>query len=296
MKAVSLGKTNEPIKWEQNDEIGILVQQYNKMLEQLDDSARKLASNEREYAWREMAKQVAHEIKNPLTPMKLNLQYLQRQLENDAPNVKQMVTKTATMLVKQIDHLSQIASDFSQLARINETRVEEFDLNEVLNEVILLYQMDSHLSITWQAPTDSYLVSADRTQLNRLFTNLVKNASEAVEEEQAIIAINEKREEDTVVVAITDNGPGIPAEMQSQLFTPSFTTKTSGSGLGLAICKDIVERAGGNIWFQSATGGPTTFFVRLPIVKKLTTASLYTLLKKVGNQPITFCRLLYKAA
>ena len=267
MKAVSLGSANEPIQWNHNDEIGVLVQQYNKMLEQLDESARKLATSERENAWREMAKQVAHEIKNPLTPMKLSLQYLQRQLENDAPNVKQAAAKTATMLVEQIDHLSQIASDFSQLARINVARVEKMDLQEVLSRVVMLYRMDSHFEITWQPAQEAVYIEADRTQINRLFTNLIKNAGEAVEEKQAIINISKLTDLDAVTIAITDNGPGIPADRKPHLFTPSFTTKSSGSGLGLAICKDIVERAGGTIWFQSNIINETTFFIRLPIAK-----------------------------
>lgn len=266
MKAVSLGKTNEPLEWNSDDEIGILVQEYNKMLEQLDDSARKLAISEREYAWREMAKQVAHEIKNPLTPMKLNIQYLQRQLENNSPNARQIADKMANTLVTQIDHLSNIASDFSQLARINVVRTEKFDLHDILHQIVMLYQMDTHICLEWQKGEGKLLMEADRTQINRLFTNLIKNASEAVEETQACIDITETKEGNSVIIAIADNGPGIPDEMKENLFRPNFTTKSSGTGLGLAICKDIAERAGGSIWFQSGDGQPTTFFVRLPLL------------------------------
>jgi two-component system, NtrC family, nitrogen regulation sensor histidine kinase NtrY len=266
MNAISLGNANDPIMWNRNDEIGILVQQYNIMLQKLDESARKLASSEREYAWREMAKQVAHEIKNPLTPMKLNLQYLQRQINNGAPNAMQTANRMADTLVAQIDHLNQIASDFSQLARINVARVERFNIHDELRQIVTLYQMDSHFQLTWRCIEAPVLIDADRTQINRLFTNLIKNAGEAVPDSPAIITIQETLEAETVLVAITDNGPGIPEEMQAQLFRPNFTTKSSGTGLGLAICKDIAEGAGGSIWFQSGNDHPTTFFVRLPVV------------------------------
>lgn len=268
MKAVSLGTTNEPIIWNRKDEIGVLVKQYNKMLEQLEDSARKLATSERESAWREMAKQVAHEIKNPLTPMKLNLQYLQRQIENNSPNIREMTKTMAVNLVTQIDHLSQIASDFSQFARINISRTEQFDLHEVLKQIIMLYNMDSNICITWNRTAVPIMIEADRTHVNRLFTNLIKNASEAVTDRKALITITEQPEPSAVLIAVTDNGPGIPPEMTDQLFKPNFTTKNSGMGLGLAICKDIVERTGGTIWFQSGNGKQTTFFVRLPVIEE----------------------------
>ncbi len=267
MKDISLGKTNEPIAWHRNDEIGVLVQQYNKMLEQLDDSARKLATSERESAWREMAKQVAHEIKNPLTPMKLNLQYLQRQIDNNSPNIKDMAKTMAANLVTQIDHLSQIASDFSQFARINISHTEKFDLHEVLKQIIMLYNMDSHVYITWNKTAGPVCIEADRTHINRLFTNLIKNASEAMTDGEALITITEQPEPSAILITVSDNGPGVSEAMKDQLFKPNFTTKNSGTGLGLAICKDIVERAGGGIWYGPGNEGATTFFVRLPVVE-----------------------------
>jgi signal transduction histidine kinase len=127
--------------------------------------------------------------------------------------------------------------------------------------------MDTHICLQWHPNTSDLIMEADRTQINRLFTNLIKNASEAIEDEEACIDITEQLENGSVTIAITDNGPGIPEELKDSLFRPNFTTKSSGTGLGLAICKDIAERANGTIWFESGNGKPTTFFVRLPVIE-----------------------------
>ena len=265
MKAVDFGKTNEPISWNRDDEIGSLVLQYNKMIAALDESAKKLARSERESAWREMAKQVAHEIKNPLTPMKLSLQYLQRAIDADVPNVKELAAQVATNLVEQIDHLTRIASDFSQFAQIDLARKEVFDLHNVLKQVVLLYEKNRYAIIHWNLIGKPLLVEADKTQINRLFTNLLQNACEASSERGVIdISIEEHLSDDHVVISITDKGNGIHPDLQGKIFTPNFTTKTSGTGLGLAICRDIVEKSNGRIWFETSYGNGTTFYIRLP--------------------------------
>ncbi len=269
MKATGFGKTNEPITWNRNDEIGTLVLEYNKMIAALDESAKKLARSERESAWREMAKQVAHEIKNPLTPMKLSLQYLQRAIDANTPNVKELAAQVATNLVEQINHLSRIASDFSQFAQIDLAKKEIFDLHEVVQQVVLLYEKNRNTIIHWNLVGKPLFIEADKTQINRVFTNLLQNACEASAEKNTIdITIGEQVTEHFVTISITDKAGGIPTDLHDHIFTPNFTTKTSGTGLGLAICRDIVEKTNGEIWFDTDLGNGTTFFIKLPLTNK----------------------------
>lgn len=268
MREVNLGRHNEEITWNRNDEIGELVKEYNKMVAKLGESAAALAKSEREGAWREMARQVAHEIKNPLTPMKLSMQYLQKAIHNNQDNVKELTTNVANTLVEQIDHLSKIAADFSQFANIGNTNIELFDLHEVIGSLKSLYQSDTNVNMVWHPVNDRIMVSADKTQMNRLFTNLLTNAVEARHDgEKGNILIDEKRTGDTVLISIKDYGEGIPAEMQDKIFVPNFTTKSSGTGLGLAMCKGIVEQAQGKIWFETGQGSGTTFYVELPLAE-----------------------------
>ncbi len=268
MREVNLGKKNEAIEWKRNDEIGELIKEYNKMVGKLDDSAAALAKSEREGAWREMARQVAHEIKNPLTPMKLSLQYLQKSINENLPNNKELTANVARTLVEQIDHLSQIAGEFSQFANIGNPRNEVFDLHEQLRTVILLYSSEENRNVKWNPVSRELKIFSDKTHINRLFTNLLQNALQAIPEHQtAFIEINEAVVEGAILITVKDNGSGIPEEMQSKIFTPNFTTKTSGTGLGLAMCKGIVEQAKGKIWFETHLGNGTSFFVELPLVE-----------------------------
>ncbi len=267
MKQIKIGSSNEEIQWSRNDEIGMLVTEYNKMVKQLERSAETLAKSEREGAWREMARQVAHEIKNPLTPMKLSLQYLQRSMEENTPNAVELSKKLASTLVEQIDQLSKIAGDFSQFANIQNTTPERFDINELISSLVNLYKTDEHLSIVY-APTNSHTeVFLDKAQVNRLFTNLIKNAIEASDESKiAEIKIGSFVGRYHITVSVSDNGSGIPQSLQSKIFNPNFTTKSSGTGLGLAICNAIIENAAGEIWFTTAVGKGSTFYVKLPLV------------------------------
>ena len=270
MKATGFGKTNEPITWNRNDEIGTLVLEYNKMIAALDESAKKLARSERESAWREMAKQVAHEIKNPLTPMKLSLQYLQRAIDANTPNVKELAAQVATNLVEQINHLSRIASDFSQFAQIDLAKKENFDLHEVMQQVVLLYEKNTNTFIHWNLIGKPLFIKADKTQINRVFTNLLQNACEASAEKNTIdITIGEQVTDHFITISITDKAGGIPTDLHNHIFIPNFTTKTSGTGLGLAICRDIVETSNGEIWFDTDLGNGTTFFIKLPLIQNL---------------------------
>ncbi len=268
MKAVNLGQLNEAINWERDDEIGELVKEYNKMVGKLDESAVALAKSEREGAWREMARQVAHEIKNPLTPMKLSLQYLQKSIKSKSDNIEELTANVAKTLVEQIDHLNHIAGEFSQFANIGNPKYEVIDINEVIKLVIQLHAVDEKTNITWHPASKTLMLYADKTHLNRLFTNLILNAMQAIPADRNVrIQIDEEVKDDKVLIRLKDNGNGIPDEMRAKIFTPNFTTKTSGTGLGLAMSKGIVEQMKGRIWFETETGVGTTFFIELPLNK-----------------------------
>ncbi|WP_295117368.1 HAMP domain-containing sensor histidine kinase [uncultured Chitinophaga sp.] len=271
LRSVNLGQHNDEIEWEKDDEIGVLVREYNKMVRKLEVSAAKLAKSEREGAWREMARQVAHEIKNPLTPMKLSIQYLQRAIANDSPNVKVLSQNVANTLVEQIEHLSNIASDFSAFAHIGQSNSEEMLLNELLYSLTGLYQGQPGCEIIYEQPEMQYQIFADKTQMNRLFTNLLQNAIQAMPEgkQDGRITIGlTPSKSGYVTVSVRDNGHGIPEEVQPKIFVPNFTTKSSGTGLGLAMCKNIVEQARGEIWFETEVGLGTTFYVKLPLIEE----------------------------
>ena len=268
MKKINLGKENEIIEWNKNDEIGVLVNEYNIMVSKLGASAKALAQSEREGAWREMARQVAHEIKNPLTPMKLSIQYLQKAINNNSSNVKELSQQVATTLVEQIDQLSKIAGDFSQFANIGNVQLEKFDVSDVIASLVQLYQTQNNVQINWQKEKGIYFIEADKTQISRLFTNLIKNGVEAFEENEIIeITIEQKLVNNQLQISISDKGLGIKPAMQDKIFTPNFTTKSSGTGLGLAMCKGIVEKANGTIWFETEINRGSTFFVSLPLAK-----------------------------
>ncbi len=268
MKEINLEKRNEEIEWNRQDEIGELVNEYNKMVKKLDISAEILGKSEREGAWREMARQVAHEIKNPLTPMKLNLQYLQRAIDNNSPEVKSISLYVANILLEQIEHLSQIASDFAQFANIGNVRNQLFDVNRTLENVGTLYSANGKLETKTNLYPHELLIEGDKTQTNRLFTNLLQNAVQSIpEEREAVIEISSKVSGNKALVSIKDNGIGISPEMRNKIFIPNFTTKTSGTGLGLAMCKGIVEKMNGRIWFETLENQWTIFFVEFPLVE-----------------------------
>lgn len=262
-----LGIKNELIRYERDDEIGRLVKQYNKMVLELDDSAKQLAESEREGAWREMAKQVAHEIKNPLTPMKLSIQHLQRAY-TDGPSEKldKLFTKTSKLLIDQINSLSSMASEFSNFAKMPEGTVEVVDLSQALKDTVNLFVQSENVSITSKITPDLN-VKADREQLKRVFNNLLKNAIQAIpDNRQGKIEATLYRNNKTAIIRVKDNGSGIPQELHNKVFVPNFSTKSSGMGLGLAISRKIIHQAKGNIGFVSETDKGTTFEVELPLV------------------------------
>ena len=235
------------------------------MVKKLDVSVELLARSEREGAWREMARQVAHEIKNPLTPMKLNLQYLQMAIDKNSADVKNISLYVAQILLEQIEHLSQIASDFSQFAKIGNTRKQIFNVNEILENCITLFSTNDKITIHSSFYPEEIYIDADKTQMNRLFTNLLQNAVQSVPDyRDVILEITSKLVNDKILISIKDNGNGIQPDMKNKIFTPNFTTKTSGTGLGLAMCKGIIETLNGNIWFDTKEGEWTCFYIEIP--------------------------------
>jgi two-component system, NtrC family, nitrogen regulation sensor histidine kinase NtrY len=260
---------NERIEWPYDDEIGMLVREYNKMVKTVEENAAILAQNERESAWREMARQVAHEIKNPLTPMKLNIQYLQQALRNDHPNAKQMADKVSASLIEQIDNLSYIASEFSNFAKMPEARPEELVLNELLDVALELYLNEPTVKVRLDKTEEKLVIFSDKSQLLRVFTNLLENAVQAIpEDREGRVHVILSKDGNNALISVRDNGQGIEEEVAERIFQPYFTTKSSGTGLGLAMTKKIIEFWQGQIWFETIEGEGTTFFIRLPLVEK----------------------------
>lgn len=267
IKNVDLSKKNERIDYHGQDEIAELVVEYNRMLDELDKSAKMLAKSERESAWREMARQIAHEIKNPLTPMKLSIQLLSKSWQNKDEDFEQRFQRSTKTLIEQIDSLSSIATAFSQFARMPIARSEKVNLIERINRSAELFKECSYATLDMHLPADKEVfVRADNERMLQVFNNLVKNAIQAIpKDKNGKVIINLTQSDASVVVEISDNGVGVKPEMEDQLFQPNFTTKSSGTGLGLAIVKNIVEEFGGAIWFKSELGKGSSFFISMPV-------------------------------
>jgi signal transduction histidine kinase len=269
LQGVQFGKNPTPIRYRSDDELGILVAEYNRKVDELAESAELLARSERESAWREMARQIAHEIKNPLTPMKLNIQFLQRTDPKTVDNYPEILNRVTRTIIEQIDNLSAIATEFSNFAKIPRAHNERFNLSKRIEEIIPLFDYSGDCKIkTHFKGAESLEVFADKEQFSRAIINLVKNAIQAVPDNRnGEITIAVENHTTNAVVSVADNGKGISEELLTSIFVPNFTTKTSGTGLGLAITKGIVENFGGEIWFETELDQGTTFFIRIPVLK-----------------------------
>lgn len=269
LAGVALQGANEPIRYRGKDEVGELVAVYNRKVDELRESAEKLAQSERESAWKEMARQVAHEIKNPLTPMKLGIQHFQRSWDPDASDAKEKLDRFSASMVEQIDALSRVAGDFSRFAQMSAAHETVLDLNDVARSSVALLAGEPNADITLHL-SSPLMVKADREHLLRAFNNLLKNALQAIpDERRGRIEVVLRAENDQAIAEVRDNGTGIPEEARERIFEPSFTTKSSGMGLGLAMVKRMVEQAHGSVRFETRIGEGTTFIVSLPLYREL---------------------------
>lgn len=269
IQQVKLGKENKPIEWNSDDEIGRLVKEYNNMIQKLGESAETLAKSERESAWREMAKQVAHEIKNPLTPMKLSVQHLEYAFKEQRPGWDKNIERMTQTMIEQIDTLAHIASEFSNFAKMPKAKNERINIADTIFNVVALYNETENCKIEFNAAENNIFVLADREQLQRVFNNLIKNAIQSIPEtREGKILITLEKSDNTVIIKIQDNGTGISDVMKDKIFTPNFTTKSTGMGLGLAMVKSIIENNGGSIRFETKENEGTTFIISLPLVEQ----------------------------
>ena len=262
---IKIDQKNEPIEWKGNDEIGALVKQYNQLIVELENSTEELKRTTTESAWRGVARQVAHEIKNSLTPMRLSVQMLQRNIENGKATPEQ-IQRTTNTLIEQIDALSDIASSFSRYAKLPENHPEPLDLAELIGNIINLY--DNVENITFQYDYDAsidHTFMGDKTNLNSALGNIIKNATQAIGgKPEGRVDVSLQATENQYQIAIKDNGKGIKEEDKKMIFTPNFTTKSGGSGVGLSLAYDIIKSAGGQISFESKENVGTVFSIELP--------------------------------
>ncbi|MES2544482.1 MAG: ATP-binding protein [Bacteroidota bacterium] len=266
LSETSLNQKNEKIVLEANSkEINLLIKAYNEMVDELELSAGKLAQSEREEAWREMAKQVAHEIKNPLTPMRLTVQSFQRKFDINDPDLKQKLSDYSKTLIQQIDTMNAVASAFSNFASMPAQQNETLNVVDVVELALDIFNEEY---LVFEAEKTAIIAKMDRTQLVRIINNLVKNAIQSIPEnqEEKSIFVAVKKEGDHVLITVKDNGIGIETENRNRIFEPKFTTKNSGMGLGLGIIKNIIENYKGTITFESEFNKGTTFTVSLPII------------------------------
>lgn len=256
---------NKPISYRNNDEIRPLVDSYNEMLEKLNHQSNLLALTEREEAWREMAKQVAHEIKNPLTPMRMMIQNYVRKYSPDDPDTIEKLNDLSETLVTQIDTMSAIAEAFSDFARMPLRKDENINVVDTIQTALEIFPENS---VRFNPSVDSLLLHFDKIYLIRVITNLVKNAIQAVPgNRKPEVAVGLQKIKDQVIIRVTDNGIGIPPQLGEKVFEPKFTTTTGGMGLGLAMVKKIVEEYNGEIRYQSEENRGTEFIIKIPYVK-----------------------------
>lgn len=261
-KITLLDEDPKPIKYHQNDELKPLVKAYNRMILQIKDQKERLSFKEKEVAWREMAKQVAHEVKNPLTPMKLTIQNFERKFDPTDPNIRDKVKNLSRTMVDQIDLITAVANAFSQFAQLPEKNNELFDLNDEIRNIINVF---SDERIYFHSNKISIMVEMDKIYLSRIITNLITNARQARNtDNESIINVNVEQRQKRIIIEVEDNGVGIPEEMYDRIFEPNFTSKTSGTGLGLTMVRKMVEEYKGEISVKSEVDKGSTFTISFP--------------------------------
>lgn len=261
-KITLLDDDPKPIKYHQNDELNPLVKAYNRMILQIQDQKERLSFKEKEVAWREMAKQVAHEVKNPLTPMKLTIQNFERKFDPTDPNIRDKVKNLSRTMVDQIDLITAVANAFSQFAQLPEKNNERFDLNDEIRNIINVF---SDERIYFHSNKISIMVEMDKIYLSRIITNLITNARQARKTDiESIINVNVEQRQKRIIIEVEDNGVGISEEMYDRIFEPNFTSKTSGTGLGLTMVRKMVEEYKGEISVKSEVDKGSTFTISFP--------------------------------
>lgn len=251
-----------PIRYYKNDELNALARAYNRMILQIQDQKERLRFKASEEAWREMAKQVAHEVKNPLTPMKLTIQNFERKFNPEDPNVREKVKQMSKTMVDQIDVIATVASAFSEFAKLPEKNNEMVNLNDEVEDILRVFNDDS---IFIHANKSNIMINMDRIYLSRIITNLVTNARQAESDDRKLmINVDIEQHQRRVTISVQDNGIGIPENIYERIFEPNFTSKNSGMGLGLSMVRKMVEDYKGEIIVKSEVGKGSTFTITLP--------------------------------
>lgn len=252
----------QPIRYYKNDELNALARAYNRMILQIQDQKERLRFKASEEAWREMAKQVAHEVKNPLTPMKLTIQNFERKFDPEDPNIRERVKQMSKTVVDQIDLIATVASAFSEFAKLAEKNNEVINLNKEVEDILRVFNDES---IFMHTNKNNIMISMDRIYLSRIITNLVTNAKQAQSDERKlIINVDVEQHQRRVMISVQDNGVGIPENMYERIFEPNFTSKSSGMGLGLSMVRKMIEDYKGEIVVKSEVGKGSTFIITLP--------------------------------
>lgn len=268
LEILNLSEKNGELKWDNKDEIGKLISIYNKTVKKLEESAKIITKIERDSAWKEMAKQVAHEIKNPLTPLKLNIQYLQGIVGTAPERAGDMVKQLAPGLIEQINNLDKIATEFSDFAKMPTASNEKVKLNEIVKVVHDFFRKREDLDIQLYVPINDLVVFADKNHIVSILNNILKNAIQAIPtDREGKIVIELYKEKDNAIIKVNDNGSGISDEMKNKVFSPNFTTKSSGTGLGLAISSNMIQAFNGKIYFDTIVDEGTTFFIEIPLMR-----------------------------
>ncbi|MBR4801492.1 MAG: hypothetical protein IK041_01640 [Bacteroidales bacterium] len=269
MKSMDVSSAPEHLSYKSNDELGLLVDAYNKMVDDVAESTRKMAIAEREKAWSDMARRIAHEIKNPLTPMKLSIQRIMMLKQRNAPGWEDKLDAISSSILEQIEILSNTASEFSSYAKFYVEEISVFNLYEVIREQKDMFDNHENIRISFSYDSEKCWVKARRGQVVRVLVNLISNSIQELgnSEDKGFISLNLVVEPDVYKVSVDDNGNGVSGENLEKLFQPNFTTKSSGNGLGLAISKSIIEQSGGQIWYGKSELGGASFSFTLPIYK-----------------------------
>lgn len=251
-----------PIRYYKNDELNALARAYNRMILQIQDQKERLRFKASEEAWREMAKQVAHEVKNPLTPMKLTIQNFERKFDPEDPNIREKVKQMSKTVVDQIDLIATVASAFSEFAKLPEKNNEIINLNNEVEDILRVFNDEN---VFMHSNKSNIMINMDKIYLSRIITNLVTNAKQAESEERKlIINVDVEQHQRRVIISVQDNGVGIPENIYERIFEPNFTSKNSGMGLGLSMVRKMVEDYKGEISVKSEVGKGSTFTITLP--------------------------------